>query len=231
MATRRSACSRASLDSASSACGTSRWARSRRCSSRSRSRPRSRSRWGSLAARSDRFERWSRGVLDAMQTMPAFVYLVPVLLLFEPGRVPAIIASFIYALPVGDPADEPRDPPGADGHGRGGRLVRVDRPGSCCARCSCRSAKAVDPARREPDHHDGPVRSHHRRADRRSGPGTGGRVRTREAADRSWRRGGDVHPAPCGVAGPADPGDGCFSANDARSHRRLWDSRGGRRSR
>jgi glycine betaine/proline transport system permease protein len=56
---------------------------------------------GVLAARSDRFERWSRGVLDAMQTMPAFVYLVPVLLLFEPGRVPAIIASFIYALPVG----------------------------------------------------------------------------------------------------------------------------------
>ncbi|MEX0753695.1 MAG: ABC transporter permease subunit [Actinomycetota bacterium] len=56
---------------------------------------------GILAARSDRFERWSRPVLDAMQTMPAFVYLVPVLLLFEPGRVPAIIASLIYALPVG----------------------------------------------------------------------------------------------------------------------------------
>jgi glycine betaine/proline transport system permease protein len=36
-----------------------------------------------------------------MQTMPAFVYLVPVLLLIEPGRVPAIIASIIYALPVG----------------------------------------------------------------------------------------------------------------------------------
>ena len=56
---------------------------------------------GILAARNDTFERWSRGVLDAMQTMPAFVYLVPVLLLLEPGRVPAIIASFIYALPVG----------------------------------------------------------------------------------------------------------------------------------
>jgi glycine betaine/proline transport system permease protein len=56
---------------------------------------------GILAARSDRFERLSKPVLDAMQTMPAFVYLVPVLLLLEPGRVPAIIASFIYALPVG----------------------------------------------------------------------------------------------------------------------------------
>ena len=55
---------------------------------------------GIMAARSDRFERWSKPVLDAMQTMPAFVYLVPVLFLVEPGRVPAIIASFIYALPV-----------------------------------------------------------------------------------------------------------------------------------
>ena len=56
---------------------------------------------GILAARSDLFERVSKPVLDAMQTMPAFVYLVPVLLLLEPGRVPAIIASVVYALPVG----------------------------------------------------------------------------------------------------------------------------------
>jgi glycine betaine/proline transport system permease protein len=56
---------------------------------------------GILAANNDTFERLSKPVLDAMQTMPAFVYLVPVLLLIEPGRVPAIIASVIYALPVG----------------------------------------------------------------------------------------------------------------------------------
>ncbi len=56
---------------------------------------------GVLCAKSDAFERGSRPILDAMQTMPAFVYLVPVLLLIEPGRVPAVIASFIYALPVG----------------------------------------------------------------------------------------------------------------------------------
>ncbi len=55
---------------------------------------------GIVAARSDWCERLSRPILDAMQTMPAFVYLVPVLFLVEPGRVPAIIASFIYALPV-----------------------------------------------------------------------------------------------------------------------------------
>ncbi|MEO8424060.1 MAG: ABC transporter permease subunit [Actinomycetota bacterium] len=56
---------------------------------------------GILAAQSDRFEKLSKPILDAMQTMPAFVYLVPVLFLMEPGRVPGIIASFVYALPVG----------------------------------------------------------------------------------------------------------------------------------
>jgi glycine betaine/proline transport system permease protein len=37
--------------------------------------------------------------LDATQTMPAFVYLVPVVALFHVGRVPGVIASVIYALP------------------------------------------------------------------------------------------------------------------------------------
>ena len=36
-----------------------------------------------------------------MQTMPAFVYLVPVVALFAVGRVPGVIASVIYALPLG----------------------------------------------------------------------------------------------------------------------------------
>jgi glycine betaine/proline transport system permease protein len=56
---------------------------------------------GIISAKSDTFERITKPILDAMQTMPAFVYLVPVLLLIEPGRVPGVIASVIYALPVG----------------------------------------------------------------------------------------------------------------------------------
>jgi glycine betaine/proline transport system permease protein len=56
---------------------------------------------GILAARSDGFQRMLRPVLDTMQTMPSFVYLVPVLLLFSAGRVPAVIAAVVYALPVG----------------------------------------------------------------------------------------------------------------------------------
>ncbi|MGZ5329317.1 MAG: ABC transporter permease, partial [Actinomycetota bacterium] len=38
-------------------------------------------------------------ILDAMQTMPAFVYLVPVIALFNVGRIPGIIAALVYALP------------------------------------------------------------------------------------------------------------------------------------
>ena len=56
---------------------------------------------GVVAAYNDWFERAIRPVLDTMQTMPAFVYLVPVVYLFSVGRVSGIIASVIYALPPG----------------------------------------------------------------------------------------------------------------------------------
>lgn len=54
---------------------------------------------GIWAARSPRFEALLRPVLDAMQTMPAFVYLIPVLLFFGVARVPSLVATVIYALP------------------------------------------------------------------------------------------------------------------------------------
>jgi glycine betaine/proline transport system permease protein len=56
---------------------------------------------GVLAGRSARLDRALRPVLDAMQVMPAFVYLVPVVALFAVGRVPGVIASVIYAVPAG----------------------------------------------------------------------------------------------------------------------------------
>ncbi len=56
---------------------------------------------GVLAGRSDRVERALRPVLDAAQVMPAFIYLIPVLVLFNVGRVPGLVASVIYAIPVG----------------------------------------------------------------------------------------------------------------------------------
>jgi glycine betaine/proline transport system permease protein len=54
---------------------------------------------GIVAASSDRFDRVLRPLLDAMQTMPAFVYLIPLLLFFGIGRVPAVISTMIYAIP------------------------------------------------------------------------------------------------------------------------------------
>jgi len=54
---------------------------------------------GVLAAASDRVDRALRPVLDGMQTMPTFVYLIPVLLVFGIARVPAVVATLIYAVP------------------------------------------------------------------------------------------------------------------------------------
>jgi glycine betaine/proline transport system permease protein len=54
---------------------------------------------GIFSARHPRFEALLRPILDAMQTLPAFVYLIPVLLFFGIARVPSVIATVIYALP------------------------------------------------------------------------------------------------------------------------------------
>lgn len=54
---------------------------------------------GILSARSDRTERIVRPVLDAMQTLPAFVYLVPVVMLFGIGNVPGVLVTIVFALP------------------------------------------------------------------------------------------------------------------------------------
>jgi len=54
---------------------------------------------GILAARSDRLRAVLMPLLDIMQTMPSFVYLIPVLMLFGLGKVPAIFATVIYAAP------------------------------------------------------------------------------------------------------------------------------------
>jgi len=54
---------------------------------------------GIFMARSDRFESILKPQLDAMQTMPSFVYLIPALMLFGLGKVPAVFATIIYAVP------------------------------------------------------------------------------------------------------------------------------------
>jgi len=53
---------------------------------------------GIYLASSDRAQRIVRPVLDAMQTTPAFVYLVPVVMLFGIGNVPGVIVTIVFAL-------------------------------------------------------------------------------------------------------------------------------------
>jgi len=54
---------------------------------------------GVWTALNKRAESILRPILDAMQTVPATVYLIPIVLLFGIGKVPAAIATVIYALP------------------------------------------------------------------------------------------------------------------------------------
>lgn len=54
---------------------------------------------GILAGRNDKFDMFLRPILDAMQTTPAFVYLVPIVMLFSIGNVAGVIATIVFALP------------------------------------------------------------------------------------------------------------------------------------
>ena len=54
---------------------------------------------GILMARSDRIQSVITPVLDVMQTIPSFVYLIPVVMLLGIGKVPGLLAVCIYAIP------------------------------------------------------------------------------------------------------------------------------------
>ncbi|MHA2893914.1 ABC transporter permease [Bacillus sp. BR3(2024)] len=54
---------------------------------------------GILASQNERFSKLLKPTLDFMQTMPAFVYLIPAITFFGVGVVPGIIASVIFAMP------------------------------------------------------------------------------------------------------------------------------------
>ena len=92
---------------------------------------------GILSARSNRFSRTIRPLLDGAQTMPAFVYLLPAVALFGATRFTAIVAALIYAVPpvirlveVGlrtvPPA--PREAALSAGATRGQLLLKVELP-------------------------------------------------------------------------------------------------------
>ena len=55
---------------------------------------------GIWAAHSERGYRYLQPILDLMQTMPTFVYLIPILILFGLGAAPALIVTIIFAMPA-----------------------------------------------------------------------------------------------------------------------------------
>ena len=55
--------------------------------------------FGVLCSQSDRFESALKPLLDTMQVMPAFVYLIPAMFFFGIGAAPAILATMIYSMP------------------------------------------------------------------------------------------------------------------------------------
>lgn len=54
---------------------------------------------GIVMSRSARVRSVVTPILDLMQTMPSFVYLIPTVMIFGPGKVPALIATIVYASP------------------------------------------------------------------------------------------------------------------------------------
>lgn len=54
---------------------------------------------GILASISDRFEKILRPILDLMQTLPSFVYLIPAVMFFGLGNVAALVAIMIFSMP------------------------------------------------------------------------------------------------------------------------------------
>lgn len=54
---------------------------------------------GILAARRPRLEAMLRPILDVMQTVPPWVYLIPAVIIFSLGQVPAIVATIVYGIP------------------------------------------------------------------------------------------------------------------------------------
>ena len=109
---------------------------------------------GVAAGRSPRVHRAITPVLDAMQIVPAFAYLMPVVILFSVGPAAAVICTMIYAVPPavritalgirGVTADtvEASRAYGATGLRRSSRCSSRSPAASCCCRSTRRSCSA-----------------------------------------------------------------------------------------
>ena len=132
-------------------------------------------------------------VLDFMQTMPAFVYLIPIIAFFGTGKPPGVLATLVFGMPPVIRLTALGIRGGAGKHQGGRDRVRL-HPVDAAQGHRDPAGDAVDHDRRQPDHPDVPVDGGHRLADRRQGPGPG---RARRAAVRGQ--------GPGDAGGPRDP--------------------------
>ena len=99
---------------------------------------------GVWAGLSDRFHRGITPVLDAMQIVPAFAYLMPIVILFSVGPGAAVITTMIYAIPPAIRITALGIRGVADEHGRGSRGNGIDaRPGALQGAAATRAPDAA----------------------------------------------------------------------------------------
>ena len=111
---------------------------------------------GIWCAKSPRVNFVAKPILDVMQTMPAFVYLIPAVAFFSIGKPPGVLATVIFAMPPMNPAHDPRYPAGAGRGEGGGHRLRCDAAAAALqGRVPARDT--FDNDRHQPDHHDEPV--------------------------------------------------------------------------
>ena len=165
-----------------------------------------------------------------MQTIPAYSYLLPFVLLFGIGIPPAVLATLAFALPPAIRLTALGDPRRADHVARGRRVLRDDRApvapdGAGPAR------EAVDHARREPDVHDG-ARHRRDRGVRRARTGSGSPSSTglqrsdvgdgAERRDRDRRDGDRARPRDHRVERPEPDAPTAASRSAGASVARRW---------
>ncbi len=150
---------------------------------------------GVLAGKSDRFEAAVRPFLDTMQTIPAFVYLVPVVMLLGIGNVSGVIVTIIFALPplvrLTSLGIRSVNPGVVEGRAR---LRRHAAPDPVQGRAAARHAH--DPRGAEPDDHAVAVHGGDRLDDLGQGPRKRGAARHGPARCGQGHRGRSRHRHP-----------------------------------
>ena len=168
---------------------------------------------GVLGARNQTADNLMRPILDGMQTMPSFVYLLPGLLFFGLGKPAGIFATIIYAVPPVIRLTNLGDPPGVGRSDRGRPSIR-NHAIPAAHQSANPDGIAHNHGRHQPNHDDGLGDDNHRQ---HGGRRRSGRKRAACAAKKStgqWGncRSGDRifghrHRPPHAVGGPRSAGD------------------------